>query len=297
MATDGRSSGAEARGTRRAVEPTREGFVLSTDARLHYLDFGEIGRPAVVLLHGGSAHAHWWDFFAAGLVDRYRLIAPDLRGHGDSDWAHRERYGLEVHVQDVLTLIDRIEPHRVALVGHSFGGLVAVAAAAALGRRLAALAVIDTRIRVSDRAARFMDALRKLPHPVYRSAAHAVERFRLLPVDHCSKADVLAHVARHAIRPAGDGTWTLKFDRRAMVNTAPVDLAPALGRVTSPILIVRGTQSTIVSHAALAEFSAAAPQAGVVEIEEAHHHVMLDQPERLAEAVGSFLDTAWDAAR
>jgi pimeloyl-ACP methyl ester carboxylesterase len=67
--------------------------------------------------------------------------------------------------------------------------------------------------------------------------------------------------------------------------------------VTSPILIVRGTQSTIVSHAALAEFSAAAPQAGVVEIEEAHHHVMLDQPERLAEAVGSFLDTAWDAAR
>jgi pimeloyl-ACP methyl ester carboxylesterase len=183
----------------------------------------------------------------------------------------------------------------MALVGHSFGALVAVAAATDLGHRVRALVLIDSRIRVTDRAARFMDALRKLPHPVYRSAADAVARYRLLPSDHSSSAEVLAHVARHAIRQIDGESWTLKFDRRAMVNTNPVDLSAALGRVGCPILVVRGCNSSIMTHAALEEFSAAAPHASVVEIEGAHHHVMLDRPELLASAVRSFLDAKWAA--
>jgi pimeloyl-ACP methyl ester carboxylesterase len=78
-----------------------------------------------------------------------------------------------------------------------------------------------------------------------------------------------------------------------MVNTNPVDLSAALGRVACPVLVVRGSNSSIMTHAALDEFSAAAPHASVVEIEGAHHHVMLDRPEQLAAAVRKFLDTKW----
>jgi pimeloyl-ACP methyl ester carboxylesterase len=290
---DERSSGAEAAAGRTVADAERRGFVLVGDVRLHYLDRGEPGRSPVVLLHGGSAHAHWWDYFAGSFLDRYRLIAPDLRGHGDSDWSSEVRYGLDVHVQDVLALVEHFELRDLALVGHSFGALVAVAAAAALGRRVRALVLIDSRIKVTERAARFMDALRKLPHPVYRSAADAVARFRLLPSDHSASPEVLAHVAQYGIRQLDGESWTLKFDRRAMVNTNPIDLSAALGRIACPILVVRGSNSTIMTPAALEEFCAAAPHATVVEIEGAHHHVMLDRPERLAAAVRSFLDTRW----
>jgi pimeloyl-ACP methyl ester carboxylesterase len=290
---DRQSSHADARRRADPAQQGRSGFVLVGDVRLHYIDRGESTSPPLLLLHGGSAHAHWWDFFAGGFLDRYRVIAPDLRGHGDSDWSSDLRYGLDVHVQDVLALADHFELRELALVGHSFGALVAVAAAAELGHRVRSLVLVDSRIRVTERAARFMDALRKLPHPVYRSAADAVARFRLLPSDHSSSPEVLAHVARHAIRQVDGGTWTLKFDRRAMVNTNPVDLSAALGGVACPVLVVRGSNSTIMSHAALEEFSAAAPHASIVEIEGAHHHVMLDRPELLASAVRSFLDAEW----
>jgi pimeloyl-ACP methyl ester carboxylesterase len=270
----------------------REGFVSRAGLRLHYLDWGTPGAPPVLLLHGGSAHAHWWDLVAPALADRRRCVAMDLRGHGDSDWPSDCDYRLSSHATDVDALVESLGLKQFAIVGHSFGGFVAMTYAPRAAARVTALAIVDSRARISQRSARFMDALRKLPHPVYPSIETALERFRLLPSATTAAPDVIATVARHGFKQRPDGRWTFKFDRRAMAGTPPQDLSSALAALACPILAVRAAHSSIVTSAALAEFTAANPRVQLAEIADAHHHVMLDQPERLALVLRAFLDAS-----
>ncbi|MGH7787349.1 MAG: alpha/beta fold hydrolase [Candidatus Binatia bacterium] len=272
--------------------PPAEGFVGGDGRRLHYLEWGAADAPPVVLLHGGSAHAHWWDFVAPPLADTYRCIAPDLRGHGESDWPADREYRLVAHAADVARLTDALALPAVAVIGHSFGGFVAMEYARTAGARLAALAIVDSRVRIGERSARYMDALRKLPHPVYASPAEALARFRLLPSGTTAPAAVLAHVLHHGIVERDDGTWTFRFDRRAMASTPMQDFSPILAALTCPILAVRAGLSPIVSASALAEYAGANPRTELAEIADAHHHVMLDQPAALAALLRRFLATA-----
>lgn len=288
--------GAPADNVRAGGRQARDGFVDVGPVRLHYLEWGSAAQPAILLLHGGSAHAHWWDRVACDLADRYRILALDLRGHGDSAWSEEREYGLEAHVDDVLGLIEALPLGSFSLVGHSFGGLVAMATAARAARHVESLTVIDTRLRVGARAARFMDALRRLPNPVYPNLEEAVRRFRLLPTANDAAPEVLDHVARHAVRRLDDGTWTLKFDRRSIANTRPCDLSKAMSAVRCPVLVVRAAESEIMSEADLAEFHSIAPHAETAVVAGAHHHVMLDRPEALVAVMRTFLDPTRAAA-
>ena len=273
-----------------AAAPSR-GFVAAGGVRLHYLDWGSLDRPPLLLLHGGSAHARWWDFVIPHLVDAYRCVAFDLRGHGDSEWPASGDYTLAAHAGDVAAVVAALDLRDAAIVGHSFGGFVSLVYAGVAGAQPASLVIVDSRARIGERAARLMQALRKLPHPEYATLDDAVRRFRLLPADTAAPASVLAHVARHAMRQTASGAYTLKFDRRALSGAPAQDLTPALRSVRCPILAVRGAESQVVSQAALAEFSAANPRTQSAEIAGAHHHVMLDRPAELARVMRQFLDT------
>src|ERR1700759_4815468 len=94
----------------------------------HYTDWGGDG-PALVMLHGLSGHARTWDHTAAALSGRYRVLALDQRGLGDSDWA--SRYGLTPMAQDLLAFLDRLQLAEVTLMGLSMGGLVSIVFTAA----------------------------------------------------------------------------------------------------------------------------------------------------------------------
>ena len=267
----------------------RDGFVEVNGVRLHYVDWGAAEQRPILFLHGGSAHARWWDFVVPALADRHRCVALDLRGHGDSAWPETLDYRLETHAADVAAVFDALDLRDAVVVGHSFGGFVAMLFAPRGGPRLSALVVVDSRARISERSARYLEALRKLPHPRYASLEEALQRFRLLPAAHRARPDVLAHVIRHGLTQTADGTWTLKFDRRAMAGTPAQDLSPHLAAVRCPILAVRGELSEIVSPAGLLEFGAANPRIATAELAGAHHHVMLDQPAALAEVISNFL--------
>jgi len=268
-----------------------EGQVEANGVRLHYVDWGRKEHPPLVFLHGGSAHARWWDFVVPHLVDRYRCVALDLRGHGDSSWAASSDYSLAAHAADVAALIDALALTRVGVIGHSFGGFVAMTFAATARARLSALVIVDSRPRITTRSARFLEALRKLPQTRYASVEDALRRFQLLPADHSARRELVEHVVRHGLMRTPNGPWTLKFDRHAMAGNPAQDLSPALAAVDCPVLAVRGEHSSVVSVAALAEFPAANPGAVTAEIPGAHHHVMLDRPEALAGVIGSFLDS------
>ncbi len=269
----------------------RDCFVVINNLRLRYREWGESGSTPVLLLHGGSAHAHWWDLFAATIADRYHACALDLRGHGDSEHAHPPSYRLDDYVDDLAKFVTALGFEHAVLVGHSLGAMVATAYSAQAAT-VRALVVVDSALRITPAGARYMARLHRFPQPMYRTHEDALRRFRLLPTQTNAAPAVLEYVAAHAIQLQADGRWTLKFDREALADHEPRDLTPALQRLRCPLLFVRGQHSTLLSPAALAMLRASVPHAQAAEISQAHHHVMLDNPSEFARVVGAFIDSA-----
>ncbi|MFI5268663.1 MAG: alpha/beta fold hydrolase, partial [Chloroflexota bacterium] len=112
--------------------------------RLHYLDWTGSGDTTIVFLHGAALTAHTWDLVCLALRGRFRCLALDARGHGDSDWPADKAYGVEEHVGDVEGLVEALGLDRFVLVGHSMGGGTALAYAGRNSRRLRGLVVVDT---------------------------------------------------------------------------------------------------------------------------------------------------------
>ena len=107
---------------------------------LHHHVHGPADGPPVLALHGVTGHAGRWDVLAAALP-HLRLIAVDLRGHGRSPWA--PPWGLEQHVSDALGVLDALELPRVAIIGHSFGGAIALHLARVAPERVERLVLLD----------------------------------------------------------------------------------------------------------------------------------------------------------
>src|SRR5262249_39218531 len=116
---------------------------------LSCLVWGE-GEPTAVLLHGNGGNAHWWDALVPGLLSGWRLVAPDLRGHGESDWAEPPRYAVADFAGDLDAVLAALAPEPVALVGHSMGARVALWYTAHHPDRVRALALLDTRTSPVD---------------------------------------------------------------------------------------------------------------------------------------------------
>src|SRR5262249_26961032 len=95
--------------------------VLVGRMRLHYLDWGAAGRPAVVFLHGGGLTAHTWDLVCLALRAERHCLALDQRGHGDSEWSPEMDYTTEAHVADLEGFVDHLGLDRFVLVGQSMG--------------------------------------------------------------------------------------------------------------------------------------------------------------------------------
>jgi pimeloyl-ACP methyl ester carboxylesterase len=266
-------------------------FISVNGLRLRCREWGALPAAPVVLLHGGSAHAYWWDLFADGIADRYHVYALDLRGHGDSEHCRLPAYRVGDYVRDLAAFIDLMALRSVMLVGHSLGAMIATAYAASVPERIRSLVVVDSALKITPAGARYMARLQRFPQPVYRSHDDAVRRFRLLPMHTTAEASILRRIAAHGLRQLADGRWTLKFDRQAMAQDGPLDLTPHLQQLRCPILFVRGTDSTVLTRAGLSTLLRAAPHALTVEIPDAHHHVMLDNPAAFEHAVRSFLDS------
>src|SRR6202008_2777537 len=128
-AAEGDQDGEEGRAALRAAVVPRlavtDRTLPAAGLRLHVVDHGGRGRP-VMLLHGGSAHAHWWDFVVPHLGPKLRAFALHLRGHGDSEWSPHGAYRVADYAGDVGSLIESLGLERPTLVGHSLGAFVAL---------------------------------------------------------------------------------------------------------------------------------------------------------------------------
>jgi len=259
--------------------------------RLAFLEWGAPGRPGLCFLHGGAAHAHWFDLVAPAFADRFHVVSLDQRGHGESAWAAPPAYATEDFAADLLGLFDRLQWARVALVGHSMGGHNTMGFAAWYPGRVGAAVIVDSRPALpADRVDRMRQRGRRPPR-LHASVEDAVRTFRLLPSDTTADPALLAHLARAGLA-ARDGGFAYRFDPACYAARRPVDAWPLLPRITAPTLVVRGERSPILPREMAEQMAAALPKATLAEIPGAYHHLVLDAPVAFARALDAFLAAA-----
>ncbi len=263
-------------------------FVTINRLRLHYLDWGTEGKPPFLLLHGGSAYAHWWDFVAPALAENFRVIALDQRGHGDSDHVTPPAYGTRQYLADLQQFIATLGLHKPVLMGHSMGGHNSIIYATQHAQELAALILVDTDAAYPEAAVQFLRKLGEKPAKEFDSFVEAISRFQLLPRETYISTEKLRYLASFAFHERPDGKWTAKLDRKTLFRD-PIDGRPFLSQITCPTLIVRAEHSPLLSHEKINRLVSNLPNGRWVEVKDTYHHVMLDNPNGLVEAVREFL--------
>jgi pimeloyl-ACP methyl ester carboxylesterase len=245
---------------------------------LNYFVWGDAAKPPIVLVHGGAAHAMWWSAHAPQLALHYYVVAVDLSGHGDS--GRRTAYPLEGWADEVLAIAkDAGCTGLPILVGHSMGGLVSIVAAAIHGPRLAGAVIVDSPVRRLDPESNEAQGGRAFRNPkTYPDLDTAIAHFRLIPEQPCANDFLVEHVARHSVHetPAG---WTWKFDPHVFDRFPPKTLHDYLAHVRCRVALLRGEMSAIVPpETAQYMYELLNRNAPLVEIPQAYHHLILDQP-------------------
>ncbi|HEU4369471.1 MAG TPA: alpha/beta hydrolase [Methylomirabilota bacterium] len=258
--------------------------------RLHLLESGTPGAPALCFLHGGAAHAHWFDAVTPAFADRFHVVSLDQRGHGESQWAVPPAYGTADFVGDLLEVMKALGWARMILAGHSMGGHNAMTFAAWHPARVAALVIIDSRPAIPPERLNVMHARGLRAPRVHPSAEAAAAAFRLLPRETHADPALLAHMARAAVARR-DGGWGWRFDPQTHGERQPVDAWPLLPRITAPTLVVRGGLSPVLTAEMAERVRTTIPRASLVTIPNAYHHLTLDAPAAFTTALGDFLRT------
>ncbi|HTY55379.1 MAG TPA: alpha/beta hydrolase [Candidatus Binataceae bacterium] len=264
-------------------------FVEGTP-RLHYLEWQPRGSRTLVLLHGNSANAWWWQSLAESIAPKFRLLALDQRGHGDSQAVDPPQYRPEDYADDVSRFVKHCGLEPAIVVGHSMGGMVSLAFAKLHPEAVRALIVVDAALTSSPRRDQFLRRLTGLPVVIYPDLETAKARFRLMPREGDVPAHVVAAIAEHSLARLPDARYTLKFDRETFFGGDGLDALGAISAVHAPILLVRGERSRIMTADAMHRAVESNPMARMVTIPQAHHHILLERPELLARAIEDFVD-------
>ena len=274
-----------------ACETARRRALTVNGLVLNALEWGEPGCPALCFLHGGSAHAHWFDAVVPAFVTDYHVLALDQRGHGASEWPPTPAYATEDFTADLLGAGEAMGWRRMTVIGHSMGGHNAMAFAAWHPDRIERLVVVDSRPSIP--AERLQNMHRRGDRGPMRHATldSALRSFRLLPRETVADPGLLEHLARQGIVQR-DGRFLYRFDPACNGRRRPTDGWALLERITAPTLLVRGEHSPILPPDMAAAMMARLPRARLVEVPGTYHHLVLDAPRAFAKVLEEFLSDA-----
>jgi pimeloyl-ACP methyl ester carboxylesterase len=267
---------------------------LEGTPRLHYLEWNPHGRRTVVLLHGNSANAWWWrPMVEAGKAELagFRLLALDMRGHGDSGWVRPSAYSPADYAHDLARFIRKCAGRHPLVVGHSMGGIAVLAFGALYPHGACGVVAIDAALSSSERRDRFLYRLKALPTVTYPDLATGKTRFRLIPSEGGIAPEILAAIAEKSLGRTAEGGYTMKFDREAFIGSDGLDVLEAVRRVRAPLLLVRGGMSRVMTAEASERALESNPIARLAVIPGAHHHVLLEKPLALAREIVRFADS------
>ena len=281
------------------IEPESH-FYESHRLKLHYVTWGDEAKPPLMFVHGGRDHARNWDLVAESLAEHYCLYAPDLRGHGDSDWSTGGQYSMPDYVLDIAALADVIDRDPLTLVGHSLGGGITLQYAGVYPKRVEKVVSIEglgppvgeprsapTRMREWIDHMRNMEKRRSRSYPTIEAATARMEEEN----PHLS-SEMARHLTVHGSKRNEDGAYTWKFDNYVRSHSPYEfnieDARTIWNEIRCPVLLVRGTESWAGDPEKDGRASAFHDYRSVT-IQDAGHWVHHDQLDEFLKVVREFL--------
>lgn len=277
------------------IGPTSHYF-YSQRLKLHYVDWGNSDKPLMIMVHGGRDHCRNWDWTAMALRDHYHVIAPDLRGHGDSEWAIGGAYAMIDYVLDLAQLIKAMGNRPLTLVGHSLGGGIVLQYTGVFPHSVKQVISIEglgpppsmiRNVPAHDRMGHWigeMQALANRKVREYPTIEQALARMREAN-PHLS-LEQARHLTIHGVQLNENGTYSWKFDNYVHAISPYVfnltDAKEIWSRISCPALLIRGAESWTGDWEKDGRTDAFR-NAEIVTIEKAGHWVHHDQ---LAEFLG-----------
>jgi pimeloyl-ACP methyl ester carboxylesterase len=233
---------------------------FSQRLRLHYVDWGNAGAPPLVLLHGGRDHCRNWDWVAAELRRAWHVIAPDLRGHGDSQWSRSGHYSMAGYVYDLAQLVHQQELAPVTIIAHSLGGNIALRYAGIYPEKVKKLVAIEglgpspraiaerAKRGIAERMQRWIDEQRGLAGRLPRRYATIEDAFRRMQEENKHLSPEQArHLTQHGVNQNEDGTYSWKFDNYVRVwpayDMTTEEVHDLWARIACPTLLIYGKES------------------------------------------------------
>jgi lipase len=253
--------------------------------RLHAHEWGAADAPPLFCMHGVTSWGGRYRRLAQDRLGAFHVIAPDLRGHGLSSW--EPPWNLGTNVADLVETLDAFQIERADVVGHSWGGRLALELAARRPERVARLVLLDPVVWVPPHIAleRAEDARQD------RSFASVDEAIADRLADNpLTDPALVAEEVPGQLERGADGQWRGRYARSAVVAAyGEMAKRPALERVAAPTLLIRGQDSEVVPEAAVELVLAAMPRCRIVTVP-GGHIVMWDAFDETASAILSFLE-------
>ncbi len=240
------------------MEPVSK-FYTSQRLRLHYADWGNENKPLLLLIHGGMDHARSWDRTAMELRNDFHVVAPDLRGHGDSSWAPGSMYSVLDSVLDTVALVKKLNSPSASIIGHSYGAIVAFLYAGFYPESMNRLVLIEgggvtpyrfgTALKdpIWKRVPEWINIVRKTekrPRRRFDSIGEAEAKIhKLIP---SLSDDQVQHLTYHGISGNDDGTYSWKYDELSKI-LSPIrfdeqEMIELQERITCPALYLYGSK-------------------------------------------------------
>ena len=245
--------------------------------RFHCLEWGAPDAPPIVLLHGGHQSAHSWDLVSLHLASRYRVLALDQRGHGDSEWARDVSYTNHDMALDAEAFITELDLQRPILIGHSMGGRNAMLLTRRDPSQLRALVIVDVGPELSDRGRQVIAGFVRA-NEEFDDLEHFVRNVQ--QYDPYRSREHIERTVKYNMLERADGKYVSKCDpnpRRLGVvrGSGPQEniTLDEARRFDLPVLLVRGANSAILTADAAGRFRDALPQGTLVTVPDCGHNV------------------------
>ncbi len=278
---------------------------VSQRLRLHFLEWGSASSPPLLLLHGGRDHCRSWDYFAERFSKNWRVICPDLRGHGDSEWVSDGNYEMAAYIYDLDQLIHQQKLAPVTIVAHSLGGNIALRYSGLFPENIKSLVAIeglgfspkmmDEREKrgLANRLRSWISKRRDLAGRQVKKYSTVAQAIKRMQEENAHLTERMAnHLTVHGINQNEDGTYSWKFDNYVRAwpayDMASDEIKKIWGAIECPTLLVHGNES----WASDPEIDGRGKFFKNVQIEgfdKAGHWVHHDCPESFYELVSGFI--------
>lgn len=285
--------------------PTSNSFI-SQRLRLHYVDWGNPGAPPLILQHGGRDHCRSWDWVAEELAKDWHVIAPDLRGHGDSAWAPDGNYEMNGLVYDFAQLVHTLGHDQVTIIAHSLGGNIASRYTGLYPEKVRRFVNIEglgpsPKTRAEREAAGYANRFREWIDKRRAAAGRIPRRYPSIEAAYARMKDENSfltdeqarHLTIHGASRNEDGTWSWKFD--PYLNVWPFEDVPESrteelwGDISCPMLLLYGANSWASNPEKDGRLDLFKNDPKVIEFENAGHWLHHDQFDRFMAEVRAFL--------